>query len=96
MIFWGQGEMHLRVALERLTSKYGAAASTFQREVPYKETIRKSAQVRGRHKKQSGGHGQFGAEQRIDFGCPPRRCTSREPSADERSGELIEKGLFHH
>ncbi len=60
MIFWGQGEMHLRVALERLTSKYGAAASTFQREVPYKETIRKSAQVRGRHKKQSGGHGQFG------------------------------------
>ncbi|MEM9591604.1 MAG: elongation factor G [Pseudomonadota bacterium] len=60
MILWGQGEMHLRVALERLISKYGAAASTYPREVPYKETIRKSAQVRGRHKKQSGGHGQFG------------------------------------
>jgi len=60
MVLWGQGEMHLRVALERLISKYGAAASTYSREVPYKETIRKSAQVRGRHKKQSGGHGQFG------------------------------------
>ena len=60
MILWGQGEMHLRVALERLIRKYGAAASTYPREVPYKESIRKQAQVRGRHKKQSGGHGQFG------------------------------------
>ena len=60
MILWGQGEMHLRVALERLIRKYGAAAATYPREVPYKESIRKSTQVRGRHKKQSGGHGQFG------------------------------------
>jgi elongation factor G len=60
MILWGQGEMHLRVALERLIRKYGAGAATYPREVPYKETIRKPTQVRGRHKKQSGGHGQFG------------------------------------
>ncbi len=60
MVLWGQGEMHLRVALERLIRKYGAGASTYPRQIPYKETIRKSAKVRGRHKKQSGGHGQFG------------------------------------
>ncbi len=56
----GQGEMHLRVAMERLTSKYGITAVTHQPAVPYKETIRHAVNVRGRHKKQSGGHGQFG------------------------------------
>ena len=56
----GQGEMHLRVALERLTGKYGIAVKTREPAVPYKETIRGSASIRGRHKKQSGGHGQFG------------------------------------
>jgi elongation factor G len=60
MVLWGQGEMHLRVALEKLTRKYGIEAATRPRAIPYKETIRKSAEVRGRHKKQSGGHGQFG------------------------------------
>ena len=56
----GQGEMHLRVALERLAGKYAIAADSGQPTLPYKETIRASTQVRGRHKKQSGGHGQFG------------------------------------
>ena len=60
MVLWGQGEMHLRVALERLKRKYGVDAETKRRQVPYKETIRKGIEVRGRHKKQSGGHGQFG------------------------------------
>ncbi len=60
MVLWGQGEMHLRVALEKLVRKYGIDAATRPRQIPYKETIRKSAEVRGRHKKQSGGHGQFG------------------------------------
>ncbi len=60
MVMWGQGEMHLRVALERLKRKYGIAAQTRPRQVPYKETIKKPIEVRGRHKKQSGGHGQFG------------------------------------
>lgn len=60
MVLWGQGEMHLRVAIERLKGKYGIEADTRKRRVPYKETIRKSTTVRGRHKKQSGGHGQFG------------------------------------
>jgi elongation factor G len=60
MVLWGQGEMHLRVALEKLVRKYGIDAATRPRAIPYKETIRKSVEVRGRHKKQSGGHGQFG------------------------------------
>lgn len=60
MVLRGQGEMHLRVALERLIRKYGVEAETRARQVPYKETIRKPIEVRGRHKKQSGGHGQFG------------------------------------
>jgi len=60
MVLRGQGEMHLRVTLERLIRKFGVEAETSTPHVPYKETIRKPIEVRGRHKKQSGGHGQFG------------------------------------
>ena len=60
MVLWGQGEMHLRVALERLANKFGVHAEAKPRHIAYKETIRKQTQVKGRHKKQSGGHGQFG------------------------------------
>lgn len=56
----GQGEMHLRVAQERLRGKYGLAIDVHAPKVAYRETIRSSTSVRGRHKKQSGGHGQFG------------------------------------
>ncbi|WP_298821717.1 elongation factor G [uncultured Roseibium sp.] len=56
----GQGEMHLRVAQERLAGKYGLDIAAHAPHVPYAETIRTSTKVRGRHKKQSGGHGQFG------------------------------------
>ena len=61
VILWGQGEMHLRVANERLTDRFGIALEKRKPSVGYKETIRKGiAHQRGRHKKQSGGHGQFG------------------------------------
>jgi elongation factor G len=60
MVLWGQGEMHLRVALERLQNKFGVHAHSRPRRIAYKETIRKPVQIRGRHKKQSGGHGQYG------------------------------------
>ena len=56
----GHGEMHLRVTMERLEGKYQIPVTSRAPSVPYRETIRKSAQQRGRHKKQSGGHGQFG------------------------------------
>jgi elongation factor G len=60
MVLWGQGEMHLRVALERLAGKFGVRAEARPRRISYKETIRKPISLRGRHKKQSGGHGQYG------------------------------------
>ena len=56
----GQGEMHLKVAVEKMASKYGLKIATHPPRVPYKETIRKPHRQHGRHKRQSGGHGQFG------------------------------------
>src|SRR6202012_2522357 len=58
---WGQGETHLRVATERLADRFGVAIERRQPSVGYRETIRKGVVQRGRHKKQSGGHGQYGA-----------------------------------
>jgi elongation factor G len=59
-VMWGQGEMHLRVATERLAERFGVAITTRRPTVGYNETIKKGVVQRGRHKKQSGGHGQFG------------------------------------
>ena len=56
----GQGEMHLRVITERLAERFGVAVEATKPSVAYRETIRDGVTVRGRHKKQSGGHGQFG------------------------------------
>ena len=59
-LLWGQGEIHLRVALDRLKNKYHVEVTPEAPRTPYRETIRKGTQAHGRHKKQSGGHGQFG------------------------------------
>jgi elongation factor G len=59
-VLWGQGEMHLRVALERLRDRFGIDVKSHAPAIGYQETIRKPITQRGRHKKQSGGHGQFG------------------------------------
>ncbi|WP_048648023.1 elongation factor G [Nitratireductor soli] len=56
----GHGEMHLRVTRERLEGKYQIPVDVGAPSIPYRETIRKGTTQRGRHKKQSGGHGQFG------------------------------------
>ncbi len=60
VILWGQGEIHLRVALDRLRRKYNLPMNTYLPQVPYKETIRRSTNSHGRYKHQSGGHGAFG------------------------------------
>ena len=61
VILWGQGDIHLQVALDRLRRKYNLPMATHLPQVPYKETIRRSVpSVHGRYKHQSGGHGAFG------------------------------------
>jgi elongation factor G len=60
-VLWGQGEMHLRVAIERLQDRFGVSVKQHPPVVGYRETIRRPVTgQRGRHKKQSGGHGQYG------------------------------------
>jgi elongation factor G len=61
VILWGQGDVHLQIALDRLRRKYNLPMGTHLPHVPYKETIRKARQnIHGRYKHQTGGHGQFG------------------------------------
>jgi elongation factor G len=61
VILWGQGEIHLQIALDRLRRKYNLPMSTHAPQIPFKETIRRSREnVHGRYKHQTGGHGQFG------------------------------------
>ena len=57
----GINEEHLQVVLGRLLRRYGVAVDSRARRIAYRESIRKPASMRGRHKKQSGGHGQYGA-----------------------------------
>lgn len=59
-ILSGLGEQHLDVAMARLKSKFGLEATLVQPRVAYRETITMKVSAQGRHKKQSGGHGQFG------------------------------------
>ena len=56
----GLGETHIDVVAKKLASKFGVECVLQDPKIPYRETIRKKIDVRGRHKKQSGGHGQFG------------------------------------
>ncbi len=60
MALVGQGEIHLKVGVEKLQSKYGLKLNVRPPRLPYKETIKKGVLQHGRHKRQSGGHGQFG------------------------------------
>jgi elongation factor G len=56
----GMGESHVDIAIERMQRRFGVDVEKHDRRVPYRETIRKKARAEGRHKKQTGGHGQFG------------------------------------
>ncbi|MEX2548153.1 MAG: elongation factor G [Chloroflexota bacterium] len=59
-LLWAQGESHIAVIVERLKRKFGASVVTRSPRIPYRETIRSKTQAEGRHKKQTGGRGQFG------------------------------------
>ncbi|MDA0998644.1 MAG: elongation factor G [Proteobacteria bacterium] len=67
----GQGEVHLKIALDRFRTKFGIDVSGDRPQVPYKETIRKGTSIHARHKKQSGGHGEFG-DVHVDIKPLPR------------------------
>ena len=56
----GRGQVHIEAAIEKLKRKYNVEVHLKTPKVPYRETIKKKVRVQGRHKKQSGGHGQFG------------------------------------
>ncbi len=60
MILSGLGEQHLEIAVAKLKAKFGADVKLSEPQVAYRETIRKKVEAEGKHKKQSGGHGQYG------------------------------------
>jgi len=90
MVISGLGEQHLDVIVSKLRTKFGVEVTLEQPRVPYRETIRKKVQVQGRHKKQTGGHGQFG-DVWIEF----EPCDSEGLEFGERVvGGSVPKGYF--
>lgn len=59
-ILTGMGETHLEIVLERLQQKFGVDVASKKPKIPYRETIRSTVQSEGKHKKQTGGRGQYG------------------------------------
>ena len=90
MVISGLGEQHLDVVVSKLKSKFGVDVTLEKPRVAYRETIRKKVQVQGRHKKQTGGHGQFG-DVWIEF----EPCDSEGLEFGERVvGGSVPKGFF--
>lgn len=71
LVFYGQGDIHLQIALEKLRNKYNVSATSTKPSVPYKETIQKPVSQHGRFKRQTGGHGMFG-DVHVDISPRPR------------------------
>jgi elongation factor G len=71
MVLWGQGDVHVQIASDRLRNRHNLTVVGHHATVPYKETIRGNTQQHSRFKRQSGGHGQF-ADITIDVAALPR------------------------
>ena len=105
LVLWGQGDTHLKVVIERLRNRFKLAVETGRPAVAYRETIRRSADQHARHKKQSGGHGQyadikvkvepvprgtgFQFEEKIVGGSVPKQYI---PAVEEGSRDYVKRG----
>lgn len=102
----GQGEQHIDVIVSKLKSKYGVSVILEEPITPYRETITKTATVEGKHKKQSGGHGQYGHvkiefapglteemmfEEKVVGGSVPKNYF---PAIEKGLQESIQKGVL--
>lgn len=103
----GRGEAHVQVTLERLRRRFGVEASVSPPKVSYRESLRKAVTQRGRHKKQTGGHGQFGDvvleirprargegfafSQKITGGVVPKQWI---PSVEQGVRDAMERGAL--
>lgn len=106
-ILEGMGDIHLEVAIEKLKSRFGVNVTTVEAKVPYRETIKSSAKAQGRHKRQTGGRGQYGDcwleltplgrgegfqfENRIVGGVIPKNYI---PAVEKGVRETMEKGFL--
>ena len=85
-ILAGLAQMHVELALERISRRYGVEVASRAPKVPFKETITGSAQAQGRYKKQTGGRGQFGdARIEVSRSRAARASSSRTASSEGRS-----------
>lgn len=103
----GMGNLHLDIVLSRIKERYGVELEVRTPEVPYRETIRKTAKAQGKHKKQTGGHGQYGDvhiefsplptgegfvfEDKIVGGAVPKQYI---PAVEKGLKEALDKGVL--
>ena len=91
MIISGVGDIHLDVLCAKLKSKYNVEAELRPAKIAYRETIKKKVEVHGRHKKQSGGHGQFGD---VYIRFEPQQESEEMIFADETVGGCVPKNFI--
>ncbi|MDE5564757.1 MAG: elongation factor G, partial [Oscillospiraceae bacterium] len=105
-ILSGLGEQHLEIAVSKLTAKFGVEVKLTEPQIAYRETIRKKVQTEGKHKKQSGGHGQYGHvvisfepsvsdtlvfEEKVFGGSVPKNYF---PAVEKGLQECVKKGVL--